>query len=450
MSAQLSLRVPHDVAGLVARLHEAGHEAFVVGGCVRDALRGVEPGDWDIATSAKPEAIQTLFRRSLYTNRFGTVVVQTGDREVEVTTYRVESDYADHRRPATVAFTESLEADLSRRDFTMNAMAWRPSADGGELVDPFGGRADLERRVLRAVGDPGERFAEDALRMLRAVRFATTFGLEIDPPTARAIGAHAGLAAKLSGERIQQELRKILAVPTPSTGFRMLADLGLLRVICPELEDCKQVPQEKALALDVFEHSLITLDNTPKDDLVLRLAGLLHDVGKPDTFDGGHFFHHDVVGAAKARNILRRWKFSKDEVAQVSHLIRHHMFWYESEWTGAAVRRFIRKVGLESVDALFALRRADNAGSNRFASAGRMVSLEELWQRVEEEVHSASAFSMSDLAISGHDVMNVLGVPQGPGVGRVMKELFERVLDDPDLNEREQLLALGRDIAARG
>ena len=449
MSTPLALAVPPDVTRVIDTLIAAGQEAFVVGGCVRDALRGIDPQDWDIATSAKPEEIQRLFKRSLYTNRFGTVVVSSGAHEIEVTTYRIEADYADHRRPVAVSFTESLHEDLARRDFTMNAMAWRPGAGGaaGELVDPFDGQADLERRVVRAVGIPGERFAEDALRMLRAVRFATTLRMDIEPATAAAIGAQASLAAGLSGERIQQELSKMLAAERPSVGIRLLSDTGLLAVLCPELEVCKTIPQDKAVAQDVFEHSLITVDATPMDaDLVLRLAGLFHDVGKPDTFADGHFHQHEFVGEAITRAILRRWKFPKDTIATVTHLIRHHMFWYQTEWSGSAVRRFVRKVGLENIPDLFALRRADNIGSG--ARSPRMYALEDLWTRVQEEIHRSTAFSPRDLAIDGTDVMAALGIPPGPAVGKIIAALFERVLDDPDVNTRESLLAIARELPA--
>jgi poly(A) polymerase/tRNA nucleotidyltransferase (CCA-adding enzyme) len=441
--------VPADVERVVARLVAAGHEAFVVGGCVRDALRGVDPHDWDIATSATPDEIQKVFRHSLYLNRFGTVVVRQGDHEIEVTTYRIESEYADNRHPTSVAFTDSLHEDLSRRDFTMNAMAWRPGLEGkpGELVDPFGGQRDLEARVVRAVGEPRERFAEDALRMLRAVRFATRLGFVIDPKTADAIRESASLAANLSGERIQQEITKILGAPKPSEAFRLLSDLGLLDVICPELEIAKETPQDKAVAQNVFEHSLATLDATPVDDLVLRLAGLFHDIGKPATFADGHFHQHEFVGEAKARDILRRWRFDKETVTRVTHLIRNHMFWYQSEWTPSAVRRFIRKVGLENIPALFALRKADNIGSG--ARSPRMYALEALWERVQEEIRAASAFSLKDLAIDGNDVMTELGIPPGPRVGRILDELFERVTDDPKLNTRENLLELAREIGGR-
>jgi poly(A) polymerase/tRNA nucleotidyltransferase (CCA-adding enzyme) len=444
-SASLALAVPQDVERVVQTLIASGFEAFVVGGCVRDALRGVDPQDWDVATSAKPEGIQKLFKRSLYTNRFGTVVVSSGSHEIEVTTYRVEADYADHRRPEEVAFTESLHEDLARRDFTMNAMAWRPTPAGGELVDPFGGRADLEARTVRAVGDPAERFAEDALRMLRAVRFATVLRMRIEPRTADAIVAHAQLAAVLSGERIQQELNKILLAERPSTGIRLLSDLGLLAVLCPELEICKTIPQDKAVAQDVFEHSLITVDATPPD-LVLRLAGLFHDVGKPETFADGHFHQHEFVGEAITRRVLRRWKYPKDTVTAVTHLIRHHMFWYQADWTGSAVRRFIRKVGLEVIPDLFAVRRADNIGSG--VRVPRMYALEDLWTRVQEEIERSTAFSPHDLVVDGNDVMRELGIPPGPQVGRVISALFERVLDDPDLNTRDRLIALIQEIGA--
>ncbi|TMC71827.1 MAG: CCA tRNA nucleotidyltransferase [Chloroflexi bacterium] len=440
------IQVPADVERVVARLVAAGHDAFVVGGCVRDALRGVDPHDWDVATSATPDEIQKVFRHSLYLNRFGTVVVRQGDHDIEVTTYRVEADYADHRHPTSVAFTDSLHEDLSRRDFTMNAMAWQPGTSGkaGELVDPFGGQGDLEARVVRAVGEPRERFAEDALRMLRAVRFATRLGFTIDQRTALAIRDSASLARSLSGERIQQEIVKILEAPRPSEAFRLLSDLGLLEVICPELELAKGTPQDKAVAQNVFDHSLATLDATPPDDMVLRLAGLFHDIGKPATFSDGHFHQHEFVGEAKARDILRRWRFDKETVSRVTHLIRNHMFWYQNEWTPSAVRRFIRKVGLENIPALFALRKADNIGSG--ARSPRMYALEALWERVQEEIRAASAFSLKDLAIDGNDVMAELGIPPGPRVGRILDELFERVTDDPSLNTRERLLEVVREM----
>src|SRR2546430_9403343 len=249
------IKVPADVEPVVARLIASGHEAYVVGGSVRDAIRGVDPHDWDVTTSATPEEIQKVFRRSLYLNHFGTVVVRSGDHEIEVTTYRIEADYADHRHPTEVAFTDSLHEDLARRDFTMNAMAWRPGVglasrqgapapEPGELVDPFGGQGDLDAKIVRAVGEPRERFQEDALRMLRAVRFATRLGFVIDPRTGEAIRECASLAESLSGERIQQQITKMLDAEQPSIAFRMLSNLGLLAVICPELAIAKDTSQD--------------------------------------------------------------------------------------------------------------------------------------------------------------------------------------------------------------
>jgi poly(A) polymerase/tRNA nucleotidyltransferase (CCA-adding enzyme) len=228
----------------------------------------------------------------------------------------------------------------------------------------------------------------------------------------------------------------------------MLSDLGVLAVICPELEDCKGTPQEKAAAENVFDHSLATLDATAVGDIPLRLAGLFHDIGKPDTFADGHFHQHEFVGEAKARAILKRWKFDKETVSEVTHLIRHHMFWYQSEWTGSAVRRFMTKVGIENIPALFALRRADNIGSG--ARAPRMYHLEALWRRVQEEIDAANAFSPRDLKVDGNDIMTELAIGSGPEVGRIINALFERVLDDPALNEREALLGLAREEHARG
>src|SRR4051812_5142043 len=234
MATALSLKVPSDVEKIVDRLLDAGHDAYIVGGSVRDALRGIDPHDWDVTTDATPEQIQKVFPRSLYNNRFGTVVVRSGAHEIEVTTYRTEAEYSDHRRPDSVAFTASLHEDLARRDFTMNAMAWRPARAGkpGELIDPFGGRADIDARLLRAVGDPDERFREDALRMLRAVRFATLLELRIEPATFEAIRRNAALTASLSGERIQQEMMKMLAAERPSLALQLLSDTGVLAVIC--------------------------------------------------------------------------------------------------------------------------------------------------------------------------------------------------------------------------
>ncbi len=326
---------------------------------------------------------------------------------------------------------------------------WRANGVTALLHEKQGGWADATATVANLAG-MGRSLG------VRIVEGAEVLGFTIEPGTAEAIRRNAGLAQALSGERIQQEIVKILRGPVPSVGFRMLSNLGLLDVICPELEKARETPQEKVAAENVFEHSLATLDaaademppgTAADEDLALRLAALFHDIGKPDTFDDGHFHQHEFVGEAKVRNILRRWKLDKATTEEVAHLIRHHMFWYQPDWTGSAVRRFIRKVGLERIPVLFALRKADNVGSG--ARAPRMYALNELWLRVQEEIHSATAFSKRDLTVDGNDIMRELGIPPGPEVGRIQDELFERVLDEPALNEPERLIALAREIHSR-
>jgi tRNA nucleotidyltransferase (CCA-adding enzyme) len=430
-----------------------GHEAALVGGCVRDLLQGTPPVDWDVATGATPEAVTDLFPGSTWENPFGTVTVRAGPERtaVEVTTYRVESAYRDHRRPERVRWGGTLEDDLSRRDFTVNALAWLPPQGNGEegrLVDPHGGLRDLEDRVLRAVGDPDQRIAEDALRLLRAVRFALRFGLSIEPGTEAAIRRNAGLAAELSGERVRDELLRMLAVrgpddgaPPPSAALALLEDLQILPVILPELAALRGVPQAKALPGDAFDHSLRTVDALPADDPLLRLIGALHDVGKATTLADGHFIGHETLGARMVEAILRRLRFSKAEVARGEHLVRMHMFDYRADWTDAAVRRFIRRVGARALPDLFALRRADDAASG--VAPPEHAGLDELRARVGAELAS-HPLSARQLAVHGDDLTESLGIAPGPVVGRLLHRLMEAVLDDPLVNDRATLLALAR------
>jgi tRNA nucleotidyltransferase/poly(A) polymerase len=343
----------------------------------------------------------------------------------------------------------SLEEDLARRDFTINAIAWLPPAPGttaGRLVDPHGGLSDLGAGILRAVGDPDRRIGEDALRLLRAVRFAVRFGMRIDPGTEAAIRRNAGLAAGLSGERVRDELLRILASDRPeappSAGLRLLMDLAILPVILPELASLRGVPQAKALPGDAFDHSLRTVDALPADDPLLRLVGALHDVGKATTLADGHFIGHETIGARMVEAILRRLRFSKAQVSRAEHLVRHHMFAYRADWTDAAVRRFIRRVGAGSLPDLFALRRADNAASGVVEPA--RGGLDELRARVGAELAS-HPLSARQLAVRGDDLVEALGIVPGPPVGRILRRLLEAVLDDPLLNERASLLALARE-----
>ena len=438
--------LPQPVVDLLARLEEHGHTAVLVGGCLRDLLSGVAPKDWDVATSAPPEAVAALFPGASWENRFGTVTVLEPIR-IEVTTFRVEGGYRDRRRPDEVRWGSSVEEDLARRDFTMNAVAWRPvdlDARAGTLIDPFGGAADLRAGLLRAVGRPERRFEEDALRLLRAVRFAACLDLRIDPPTEAAIQLLAPTAASVSGERVRDELLRLLACrDAPSVAFVLMERLGLLPVLLGELAALRAIPQGKPLAGDALEHSLRTADALPPSDPVLRLAGLLHDLGKATTMADGHFTGHEQVGAELVEAVMRRLRFANAEIDRVVRLVREHMFGYTPEWTDAAVRRFIRRVGASALDDLFALREADAAAS------GGPVSLEELRGRVTAELDS-SPIEQRQLAIDGDDLQRALGLGQGPLIGRLLARLLDAVLEVPSRNEPEQLLQMAREMLAAG
>jgi putative nucleotidyltransferase with HDIG domain len=427
------------------RLWAHGHAAYVVGGSVRDSLLGRQARDWDLATDARPDRLLAVFPGAVYENQFGTVAVREGDATHEVTTFRTDHEYADFRRPHRVEFGDDVRLDLARRDFTVNAIAWGREADAtaNALVDPFGGLADIERRVLRAVGDPGARFAEDALRMVRAVRLAAVLELGIEPATLAAIREHAGLAAHVSGERVSAELEKLLASPRPSIGLRHMADTGLLEVLLPELAAQRGVPQNKIEGEDLLDHTLRSVDAVPADRPVVRLAALLHDVGKPGTLDDGPFRGHEVVGAGLAEKVLERLRTPKVAIERVVRLVRHHMFTYEPDWGDAGVRRFIQRVGIDAVDDLFALREADNVGSGVPAEAH---GLDELRTRVGVELAASVVLDRSRLAVRGDDLMSELGLPAGPRLGRILDGLLERVVAEPRLNDRATLLLLAESM----
>ncbi|HET6380671.1 MAG TPA: CCA tRNA nucleotidyltransferase [candidate division Zixibacteria bacterium] len=441
----LRIGLPEAVSRVLAGLAGTDADAVLVGGCVRDLVHREQPKDWDVATSAPPEAVAAAFPGSTWQNPFGTVTVR-GDPPVEVTTFRVEEGYRDRRRPDTVRWGTSLEEDLARRDFTINAMAWRPvdlAAGEGRLVDPHGGAADLERRLLRAVGDPGQRLAEDALRLVRAVRFAVRYDLALEPATEAAIRDHAPDAALLSGERVREELLRMLAFPTASKAFLLMEELGLLAVLLPELAALRGIPQAKRLPGDALDHSLRTVDALPAGDARLRLAGLLHDVGKASTLADGHFIGHELQGARLAEQALRRLRLPNADIGWIRRLVRHHMFNYTPDWTDAAVRRFVRRVGADLLADLFALRAADNAASG--AEEPEAGGLEELRARVDR-VLAGDPLDQRQLAVDGHDLVRALGVQPGPVVGRLLDRLLEAVLEDPSLNRRERLLELAADL----
>jgi putative nucleotidyltransferase with HDIG domain len=443
--------IPDGPRTIARILRGAGHEAYLVGGCVRDLLSGIEPADWDITTDARPDRLLALLPGSRYDNRFGTVAVPLDDGTHQVTTFRRDGTYSDHRRPDDVSFGGTLAEDLARRDFTINAMAIPLDEAGapGEPIDTFGGRADLAAGVIRAVGDPGSRFREDALRMLRAVRFAATLGFEVEPATRAAIAAHAHLAAHVSGERTFAELMRLLAAPRPSPGLRLAEESGLLAVIAPELARQRGIPQAKVAGEDLWDHTCRTVDAaapTLDDGLPLaRVAALLHDIGKPATFADDHFVGHDAVGAELATAWLDSLRAPRAFTQRVARLVRQHMFVYGPDWSDAAVRRFIRRIGVADVEALLDLRIADNVGSGLTADAG---GLEELRARCREQLARRVALSRDDLVVDGEDLMKALGLAPGRAVGLLLDRLLERVLADPLLNERGRLVALARELAA--
>ncbi len=428
------------------RLADAGHEAVLVGGCLRDLLLGERPGDWDVATSAPPDGVAALFEGAVWENRFGTVLLP-GTPAVEITTYRSEAGYADRRRPDEVTFHGSLRDDLERRDFTINAIAWRPDPPGateGELVDPFGGVADLRAGRIRAVGRPEDRFAEDALRVLRGVRFGLRFGFQTDPATEAALAAAVPSTAGLSGERVRDELLRLLgdARITPSVALLRWETIGLLAVLLPELAALRGVAQAKPRGGDALDHSLWTADALPAERPILRLTGLIHDIGKAVTEGGGHFIGHEVVGAEMAERMLRRLRIGTRDIASVAHLIRQHMFGYDATWTDAAVRRFIRRVGEPALEDVFALRRADNAASG--LGEPEAGGLDELRVRIAAERESPIA--QRNLAVDGNDLQAELGLVPGPRIGVILDRLLEAVIENPGLNDRAILLDMARDL----
>lgn len=443
--------LPPAVGEVLNRLSAAGHDAVLVGGSVRDRLLGLPPGDdWDAATSARPEQVAALFPGSSWENRFGTVTIGR-EPAVEVTSYRAERGYADRRRPDDVRFGVSLDEDLGRRDFTINAMAWLPddpAAGDGRLHDPHGGRRDLESRRLRTVGDPRDRFAEDALRLVRAARFAGRFDLVIDAPTARAIRELSSTVASVSAERIRDELLRILALDErPSGAFGHLEQLGLLSVILPELAALRGVPQTKRVAGDALHHSLAAVDSAPAASPPdVRLAALVHDLGKATTLEDGHFIGHEKVGAELAASVLRRLRLPNPTVARIAAVVHYHMYAYDASWTDAAVRRFIHRTHDVDRELLFALRRADNAASG----VGRIgeENQTELEARIAAElVGHPELLLRRRLAIDGHDLQRELGLAPGPRIGEVLDRLAEAVVDDPSLNNRETLLRLAAEPA---
>ncbi len=437
--------LPGHVRRILEGLWTAGHAAYAVGGGLRDGLLDRDPVDWDVATSARDEETLALFPGARKVGSFGTVRVPGDVGHVDVTTFRRDHRYADHRRPDAVDFTDDVMLDLARRDFTVNALAWgsEPAGEPGWL-DPHGGLRDVELRLVRAVGNPTARFDEDALRLLRAVRFAAELGFDIEPTTRAALDRAVDDMRYVSTERVRDELRRTVEATNPSAGLRLLQDSGLLARIVPELREQVGLPQGKPIGGDLWDHTVATVAAAAAldpADTVLRWAALLHDVGKPATAADGHFHGHHAVGARMAAESLDRLRFPRAEAALVVRLVRWHMTVYEPRWTDAAVRRFIRKVGPDLLPRLWRLREADNLGSGVDRGAGY---LDELRVRVEDQLGQSVPLELGDLAIDGQDLLDELRLPPGPTVGRLLGRLLDSVVSDPARNRRDVLLADAR------
>ncbi|OGM92405.1 hypothetical protein A2755_01420 [Candidatus Wolfebacteria bacterium RIFCSPHIGHO2_01_FULL_48_22] len=444
--------IPQEVADISKTLAEAGFEAYAVGGCVRDLLLGRKPADWDIATNAKPEEIQKLFPDSVYENAFGTVAVKTGlDDEtlalVEVTTYRVESSYSDYRRPDAVVFAKTIEEDLSRRDFTINAIAFRPKG----IVDLYGGQDDVKKKIIRAVGNANDRFNEDALRMLRAVRLTAQLDFKIEESTYDAIRTNVDLLKHISIERIRDEFEKLIMTPRAGWGLELLHETGLLKHIIPELLEGVGVGQNKHHIYTVWEHNKRALEYAVEKGypLEIRLGALLHDVGKPRTKAGdginSTFYAHEIVGGMMTKKIMERLKFPKKIADHVTHLVRFHLFYYNvGDVTEAGVRRFLKRVGSENVDDLLKIREADRIGSG--VPKAFPYKLRHLLFMIDKVKKDAIDTRM--LEIDGTEIMEELGLNPGPKVGWIMSVLLEEVLDDSKKNSKEKLFERARELDA--
>lgn len=462
------MNIPEPVVKIYKTLKDKKFEAYLVGGCVRNLILKRQIKDWDMTTNAAPEEITAIFPDSFYDNKFGTVGIPieiegekaglpAGRQVVEITTFRTEEGYSDKRRPDKVSWGKTIEEDLARRDFTINAIALRLTslAQGKldhELIDIYSGQKDLEAKIVRAVGDPNARFKEDALRLLRAVRLATELGFTIEEKTLSAIVSDAKLLSHVSGERVRTELLRILASDYAYDGLMLLKNTGLLEGILPELMEGVGVSMARPgrhHTTDVFTHNVLSLKFTTSQDPIVRFAALLHDVGKPrvkgEDKEGLVIFHnHEIEGAKVARAICDRLKFSKKDRDKIVNLIRWHMFTVDEHITDAAVRRFIRRIGVENVKDLMDLRVGDRLGGGTQTAESWRLKL--FKKRVEEQLAPAP-FSINDLAIDGNDIMKELGLKPGPKIGEILQKLFEEVDEDLSKNTREFLASRLKEIA---
>lgn len=438
------MQLPEEIKKVLERLQKAGYEGYVVGGCVRDLMMKRGPKDWDITTSAKPEEIQKIFTDNVYENEFGTVGVKTGSDNpdlaiVEITPHRIEGKYTDKRHPDKIKFAKTLEEDLSRRDFTVNSLAMDTD---GEIVDMFDGQNDIKSKIIRTVGKPEERFSEDALRLLRAVRFATVLDFKIEEKTKEAIKQNSEWLRAISKERIREEFIKIIKSDNAYSGILLLEETGLLQYIIPELREGIDVGQNLHHIYTVWEHNTRALKYTTekKYSLEIRLGALFHDVGKPRTKRGdgkySTFYGHDIVGARMTAQIMERLKFPNDITEKVIKLVRYHLFYYNvDEVTESSVRRLMVNVGPENMEDLIKIREADRIGSGTPKAVP--YKLRHLKYIIDKVSHDPISAKM--LKVTGEDVMKELDIKPGPKIGLILNSLLAEVLDDPTKNTKEHL-----------
>lgn len=435
----MKFNIPAYVELALDRLEKSGFEAYIVGGCVRDTLLGIEPSDFDITTVALPEEIERIFKneKTIDIGRdFGTIKVILDREEVEITTFRREGDYLDGRRPEWVEFVPTIEDDLSRRDFTINAIAYNEKRG---IIDPYNGRKDLEENIIRSVGNPEKRFKEDYLRILRAVRFSTILDFRIEENTFKAGKKCSQSISKVSMERIREELFKILLSPIPSKGIRTMESINVLETILPEIVPAIGFDQQNPHHdKDVYNHTLCALDNSPPI-LKVRLAALFHDVGKIHTFSldekgVGHFYGHDKLGAEITKKALKRMKTSNKLTKEITTLVKEHMN-HHSEFKDKGLKRLMRRVGKENIYDLFELQKADRKCSNKDASIEHILDME---KRLESILEKEEAYEVNQLNIDGNDLIE-LGFKEGKIIGEILEYLLEKTLEDSSINEKEKL-----------
>lgn len=443
MKKEIQIILPEQVSFIINTLNQAGFEAYAVGGCVRDSIMGRVPDDWDITTSADPQQVKKLFRRTIDTGiQHGTVTVMLQKTGYEVTTYRIDGEYEDNRHPKEVIFTKSLEEDLKRRDFTVNAMAYHP---GEGLVDLFDGIGDMEKKCIRCVGQAEERFSEDALRMMRGVRFSAQFGYRIEEQTREAIRKLRENLRNVSAERIRVELVKLLVSPHPDY-LRIACDLGITKVILPEFDVCMETPQHNPHhCYSVGEHTLEGL-KAVRADKVLRLAMLLHDIGKPltkTTDENGkdHFKKHPKESARLAQDILRRLKFDNDTLKKVCRLVEFHDWSIDLEENVkiSTVRRLIANIGEDAFPDMFEINRADLFSQSSYLRERKLAKQEMLESMYREIMEKQECLSLKDLAVGGKDLL-AQGIKPGKELGEILQRMLADVFEDPAHNKKEYLL----------